>query len=180
MNRVLGIFLGLIAFLIVCCIGVMVIPGDIEIPNPFATLFETTEEAPEDNDLSLVDKAKSVIDDAKIAATNAAIDVSGIKGRISDTLESYKDDFIASTGVPESVADAIIEDIAIDDWQAAILPENVYEIDTIDGTPYGIEGTITTYDDPGYITVNTYGQNITLAIPESAQDYLPYLTLFAE
>ena len=36
-------------------------------------------------------------------------------------------------------------------------------------------GTVTTYDDPGYVSVEVYGQTVTLAVPESAQAYLPYL-----
>ena len=43
------------------------------------------------------------------------------------------------------------------------------------GNALGINGTVTTYDDPGYVSVEVYGQTVTLAVPESAQAYLPYL-----
>lgn len=36
--------------------------------------------------------------------------------------------------------------------------------------------TITTYDNPSVVTVTTMGQDITLAVPASAQTYLPFLS----
>lgn len=162
MKKALGLFLGLIGVLIVCCLGIIFIPSGIEIPNPFEAISTHTQNA---------------VDSAKNAATNAVIDASGIKDRINETIDEYKAEIINSTGISEDVADSIIDDIAVNDWQATTLPENVCETGTIDGSAYGIEGTVTTYDDPSYITVEAYGQTVTLAIPESAQGYLPYLTL---
>ena len=37
------------------------------------------------------------------------------------------------------------------------------------------DATITTYDDPSVVTVEALGQDITLAVPDSAQSYLPFL-----
>ena len=48
---------------------------------------------------------------------------------------------------------------------------------SIDGGSLGVDGTITLYEDPGYVTVNAYGQNVTLEVPGSAQSYLSYLSL---
>lgn len=164
MKKALGLFLGLIGILIVCCLGIIFIPSDFEIPNPFDVISEHTQNA---------------VDNAKNAATNAVIDASGIKDRINETIDSHKHDIVNAIGVSEEVVDSIIDDIAVDDWQAATLPEEAYPTNTIDGSAYGIEGTVTTYDDPGYITVEAYGQTVTLAIPESAQNYLPYLAMVA-
>lgn len=161
MKKALGLFLGLIGVLIICCLGIIYIPTGFSIPNPFEAISTHTQNA---------------INNAKNAATNAVIDASGIKDRISETIDTYKDDLINATGISEDAADTIIEDIAVQDWQATTLPNDVYETGTIDGSAYGIDGTVTTYDDPSYITVEAYGQTITLAIPESAQDYLPYLS----
>lgn len=166
MKKALGVFLGLIGILIICCLGIIFIPNGLTIPNPFEAISNHAQTA-----------AENVVANAKTAATNAVIDASGIKDRISETIDDYKTDIINATGIDESLADTIIEDIAVDDWQAATLPEEAVETGTIDGSAYGIDGTVTTYDDPGYITVEAYGQTITLAIPESAQDYLPYLSM---
>ena len=38
------------------------------------------------------------------------------------------------------------------------------------------DATITTYDDPSVVTVTAMGQDITLAVPDSAQSYLPFLS----
>ena len=52
----------------------------------------------------------------------------------------------------------------------------------IDGTARGYysysgtDATITTYDDPSVVTVTAMGQDITLAVPDSAQSYLPFLS----
>ena len=40
----------------------------------------------------------------------------------------------------------------------------------------GTDATITTYDDPSVVTVTAMGQDITLAVPDSAQSYLPFLS----
>lgn len=50
---------------------------------------------------------------------------------------------------------------------------------TMDGSAPGVNGTVTIYDDPGYISVEVYGQTITLAVPESAPAYLAYLAYLA-
>ena len=39
-----------------------------------------------------------------------------------------------------------------------------------------VDATITTYDDPSVVTVTAMGQDITLAVPDSAQSYLPFLS----
>lgn len=166
MKKALGVFLGLIGVLIVCCLGIIFIPNGLNIPNPFEAISNHAQSA-----------AENVVESAKNAATNAVIDASGIKGRINDTIDEYKTDIINATGISEDVADSIIEDIAVDDWQAATLPDEAIETGTIDGSVYGVDGTVTTYDDPGYITVEAYGQTVTLAIPESAQEYLPLLSM---
>ena len=130
MKRVLGVFLGLIALIIVGIVGVFAFSGTGSGP------------------------ASDLANDAKAAAANAAID---------------------ATGLSESQVDQAIEQLDIDGWQAASLPSTATATGTIDGNALGINGTVTTYDDPGYVSVEVYGQTVTLAVPESAQAYLPYL-----
>ena len=83
----------------------------------------------------------------------------------------------AAQGAKAAVANAAMDATDLDSWQAAALPAGAVESGTVDGSYAGIDGTITTYDDPGYVTISAYGQNVTLAVPESAQAYLPYLAL---
>ena len=133
MKRVLGVFLGLIALIIVGIVGVFAFSGTGSGP------------------------ASDLANDAKAAAANAAIDATGLKDKA------------------KSQVDQAIEQLDIDGWQAASLPSTATATGTIDGNALGINGTVTTYDDPGYVSVEVYGQTVTLAVPESAQAYLPYL-----
>ena len=140
MKRVLGVFLGLIALIIVGIVGVFAFSGTGSGP------------------------ASDLANDAKAAAANAAIDATGLKDKAKSALEGSKASIAAATGLSESQVDQAIEQLDIDGWQAASLPS------TATAT-----GTVTTYDDPGYVSVEVYGQTVTLAVPESAQAYLPYL-----
>ena len=113
--------------------------------------------------------------DAKAAATNAAIDASGLKDKVKDALNGRVDDIAAATGLSSSQVESAIDDLAIDDWKAVALPSEAVATGTFDGAAIGVDGTITTYEDPGYMTVKAYGQDVTLEVPASAQQYLSLL-----
>ena len=102
-------------------------------------------------------------------------------GPVSDAAQGAKaavaNAAMDATGLTADQVDALVAELDIDSWQAAALPADAVEAGTVDGSYAGIDGTITTYDDPGYVTISAYGQNVTLAVPESAQAYLPYLAL---
>ena len=149
MKRGLGVFLGLIALIIVGIVGVFALSG--------------TDAGP----------VSDLANDAKAAATNAAIDATGLKDKAKSALEDNKANIAAATGLSESQVDQAIDELNIDEWQAASLPSSATA--TGDGSAAGVDGTITTYDDPGYISIEAYGQTVTLAVPESAQNDLPYL-----
>ena len=140
MKRVLGVFLGLIALIIVGIVGVFAFSGTGSGP-----------------------------------ASDLANDAKGLKDKAKSALEGSKASIAAATGLSESQVDQAIEQLDIDGWQAASLPSTATATGTIDGNALGINGTVTTYDDPGYVSVEVYGQTVTLAVPESAQAYLPYL-----
>ena len=152
MKRVLGVFLGLIALIIIGIVGVFALSG--------------TNAGP----------VSSLANDAKASATNAALHASGLKDKAKSALDDNKAAIAAATGLTETQVDQAIDELNIDEWQAAPLPASASATGTIDGSAAGIDGTITTYDDPGYISVEAYGQTVTLAVPESAQAYLPYLS----
>ena len=130
MKRVLGVFLGLIALIIVGIVGVFAFSGTGSGP------------------------ASDLANDAKAAAANAAIDATGLKDKARSALEGSKASIAAATGLSESQVDQAIEQLDIDGWQAASLPSTA--------TATGV-------------SVEVYGQTVTLAVPESAQAYLPYL-----
>lgn len=114
-------------------------------------------------------------EEAKATATNAALDMSGLKDRVRDTLEANRDGIAQTAGLSSAEFDAAIDGLAIDSWKAAPLPADAQPAVTYDGAFAGVEGAVTTYDDPGYVTVEAYGQTVTFQVPESAQAYLPYL-----
>lgn len=114
-------------------------------------------------------------------ATNALIDASGIKDHIETELRSRADEIAEQTGIPVSVLDYGIDTLDIQNWEATEKPTadeatatGTYSFDA-DGTPVDI----TTYDDTSVVTVSAYGQELTLAVPESAQQYV-YLIPLAE
>ena len=154
MKKVLGAFLGLIALVIVGAIGVLTLSGpDADPANPLT----------------------SVAQDAKVAATNAAIDASGVKSKVQDAIDANRDTIAAATGMTADQVDAAVESLDIPSWQASSLPSTATPASSVNGSYAGVDGTITTYDDPGYVTIDAYGQSVTLAVPESAQDYLSLL-----
>lgn len=107
--------------------------------------------------------------------TNAAIDATGLKGRVEDALRSNTSVIAEATGMSEDQVDAAIDALDIDAWSATTLPDGVSETGSFSGSYQGATATVTTYDDPSYITVEAYGESVTLAIPESAEQYVSLL-----
>lgn len=128
---------------------------------------------------SPVASARSAIGNTRNEAVNAAVDASGVKSSVSDALMSHAGDIAATTGISTTQVQTVIEGLDIEDWQVATLPEGAQAKSTISGSAAGVEATLTTYDDPSYVSVSAYGQTIDLAVPSSAQQYLPLLALAA-
>ncbi len=123
--------------------------------------------------------ARTAITNTRNDAMNAAVDASGVKSSVSDALMSHAGDISATTGISTAQVQNVIEGLDIEDWQVATLPEGAQAKTTISGTAAGVEATLTTYDDPSYVSVSAYGQTIDLAVPSAAQQYLPLLSLAA-
>ena len=162
MTKLIKALMGLILVFILA-IGVFGILPQLGIGSPFggAGTF--------DNPLA------GFFESGKNAATNAAIDASGLKSKAKAAIEGNRDKIAAATGMSEGEVDAAIGALDIDSWEATTLPEDATETGTSSISYGGTDATITTYDDPGIVTVDAYGQKVTLAVPDSAQDYLPYL-----
>lgn len=106
---------------------------------------------------------------------NGAIDASGIKGAAEDALRGNVPEIAAATGMTEQEVEAAIDRLDISSWSVTDLPAGASPTGTIDTSYQGANATVTTYADPSYITVDTLGQSVTLAVPESAQGYISYL-----
>ncbi|MEE0844673.1 MAG: hypothetical protein U0L71_00555 [Eggerthellaceae bacterium] len=150
MGKVVKLFVGLIIVMIVGIIGITALS------NAEGVIGDTTNAA-------------------KNTVANIALDASGLKNRVQDALESRVNQISAATGLPISTVEQGISNLAVQDWEVATLPDSVTATGTFSGSAAGVNGTITTYDDPSYVTVNAYGQNVTLEVPSSAQQYLVYL-----
>ncbi len=111
----------------------------------------------------------------KAVCTNAVINMSGAKGTAVDTLLSNLGTISDLTGLSQADCAQIIYGLDIESWEVSTLPSAAEASGSISGEYAGIDGTITYYDDPSYITVNAYGQNITMKVSSSAENYLPYL-----
>lgn len=113
---------------------------------------------------------------AKTAVVNKAIDATGVKGAVEDSLMAHAYDIANVTGISTTQVQNIIEGLDIDDWQAATVPASATPTATISGSAAGVPASLTTYADPNYVTISAYGQDIDLAVPASAQQYLPLLS----
>ncbi len=106
---------------------------------------------------------------------NTALDVSGVKEQIDEALRSSADAIANATGMSTDQVDAAIDELDITSWTVTTLPEDAVSTGSFDTTYQGVSATVTTYADSSYVTVSTLGQDITLAVPESAQSYIALL-----
>ena len=109
------------------------------------------------------------------AATNAAIDASGIKSQAEDALRENASSIAAETGMSEAEVNQAIDELNIQDWAVTSLPDDAQATGTQNVSYGGVNAQITTYTDPSYISVQAQGQTFTLSVPQSAQQYLPLL-----
>lgn len=114
--------------------------------------------------------------DAGAAAANAALDASGIKGKIDSELRAHTGDIASATGLSESQVENIINQIDISSWSVTTLPADAAAAGSFQTTYQGTNVTVTTYTDPSYVSISPWGQTITLAVPESSQSYVSYLS----
>lgn len=115
------------------------------------------------------------IESLKTSAVNSAIDASGIKGKLESSLRAKASSIAAATGLPESTVNGMIDQLDISSWSVTTLPSDAQEIGSFSTTYQGTAATVTTYSDPSYVSVEMAGQDLTLAVPSSAQSYVSYL-----
>ena len=102
--------------------------------------------------------------------------MSGLKSKAESALRGNTDRIAEATGMSSSQVDAAIDALDIQSWEVTSLPEGAEKTGSANVSYSGTDATITTYDDPSVVTVTAVGQDITLAVPDSAQGYLPFLS----
>lgn len=108
-------------------------------------------------------------DQAGVNAANAALDAIGIKEKADALLHDNADLIAKKTGLPASVVDSMIDELDIQSWQVATLPSDAVPQGSADLEYEGTTVTLTTYEDPSIVTVQTRAGSVTLAVPPSAQ-----------
>ena len=156
-----GLLALIFAFIVI--VAVFGILPQLGIGSPFAGLG------------NLENPLAGLMEGGKNAAANAALDATGLKSKAKAALENSRDKIAAATGMSDAEVDAAIAGLDIDSWEVTSLPDGATETGTSSISYGGTDATVTTYDDPSVVTVDAYGQKVTLAVPASAQDYLPYL-----
>ena len=151
MKKVIGALFGLAILCVIGVVAVFMLPAGIGGP------------------------AGELAGNAKAAVTNAALDVADVKGKVNSAIDQNKDSIASATGMTAEEVDDALDQLDIDSWQATPLPAEARETGTFSGSYAGVDGSITTYEDPGYVTVEAYGQTVTLEVPASAQEYLARL-----
>lgn len=115
------------------------------------------------------------VDQAGTGAANAALDAIGIKDKADAILRDNAGRISEMTGLPRTAVDSLIDGLDIQSWQVTTLPSDAVPQGTT-SIPYdGMDVTLTTYDDPSIVTVQTSMGAVTLAVPASAQGTIEYL-----
>ena len=81
----------------------------------------------------------------------------------------------AATGLTEGQVNSMIDQLDISSWSVVALPDDAVATGSFETTYQGAAATVTTYRDPSYVTVSALGQDLTFAVPASAQGYVGYL-----
>ncbi|MFR3275380.1 MAG: hypothetical protein ACLTOP_06595 [Collinsella phocaeensis] len=109
------------------------------------------------------------------AALNAALDASGAKSAIDAALRSQTPRIAEATGRSQEEVARAIDGLDIPSWGIVTLPAGAVEQHSVKTSHQGLDAVITTYVDPGYITLEAGGQRLTLSVPEGARDYVAHL-----
>lgn len=110
------------------------------------------------------------------AATNAALDASGVKDRIDQALRERSGAISSATGLPEDQVLSAIDELDISSWAVTGLPADASGTQSFSSSLEGVDATVTTYDDPAYVTVSADGHELTFSVPESARGYVRLLS----
>ena len=118
---------------------------------------------------------EQVTGSAATTAANAALDVSGLKGQADAALRANASSIAAATGMSEAEVGYAIDALDLPSWQVTELPDDARPTGTANVSYQGQGAVLTTYADPSYVTLETAGTSVTLAVPASARDYVSLL-----
>ncbi len=121
------------------------------------------------------EKGASAAEDAKVNIVNSVVDATGLKDAADAALRSYEGDIAAATGLDIGTIDGVIDTMAVKEWKAATLPSDAQVTSSVPFSYAGATAQITMYDDPGYISLDVFGQSLTFAVPETAQEGMQIL-----
>ena len=116
---------------------------------------------------------------ARADAINAVVDNLGLKSKLDSELRSRGYEIVGEYGMPNELADQIIDSLAIEDWSVTTLPQDAVESSNVSLDVEGTPVDITTYEDTSVVTLGAYGQKVTFSVPQSAQVYVPYVRYLA-
>lgn len=133
--------------------------------------FAAAKLLPEPNPLN------EAVSSIQASVLDAMIDASGLKTTAQNALEANVGTIASTLGITVSEASAIVSGLDVENWTVTTLPSSATKTTVVGGSTLGVDGAVTLYDDPSYVTVEVYGRSVTFEIPESAQQYTPYLAL---
>ncbi len=123
------------------------------------------------------------LETTRAEAINVVLDQAGLKERIESALYKGADRFAEETGVPVEIVNKAIDVLDVTHWEATTLPDNVKKTGSVDADIEGGAISITSYDDPSYITLGAYGQEVTFDVPKSTEAFtsiIPYAQTASE
>ena len=130
--------------------------------------------------------ASTPLESARTSALNSAIEALDLKGQIDAKLRARAQELADEYGLPSQLLDGGVDMLAIDEWEVVNTPTDNEVKNVVDLQLDGTDLTVTTYEQPDVISVessgniNTFGQTITFSVPESAQGISNVLELYAD
>jgi len=108
----------------------------------------------------------------KTLAANAALKSVDLGSVVDAQVDAHRSEIAATLGVSEDQVDEAVQQLDVSSWQVVDQPSGLTAVGTYDTTYQGQPVTLTLYDDPGYVSANMGGTDLTFAVPESAQSYV--------
>ena len=112
---------------------------------------------------------------ARADAINAIIENMDLKSKLDAELRARGYEIVGQYGMPNELADQVIDSLAIQDWEVTVLPQDASQTSNVTIDVEGTPVELTTYEDNSIVTVGAFNQEVTFSVPESAQVYIPYV-----
>jgi len=110
------------------------------------------------------------------AAQNAVLQSVDVGSMVDSAVEENKTEIASALGVSEEQVDQAVTELDVSSWEIVDKPSGLTATGSFDTTYSGQAVTVTTYDDPSYVSANISGMDVTFAVPASAQSYVAALS----